>query len=72
MNDPFKELAEQSHFNMYLSPMWNSTGQRFANRLIAECIQVIKDAETTPQGFTQAKSSSILEYEIKKHFGIVK
>ncbi len=37
MTDPFKNLAEQSHFNIYLSDLWNGSGKRFAEAIVEEC-----------------------------------
>jgi hypothetical protein len=40
MNDPFEKLAEDAHFNTYLSPIWNNTGRRFAEAIVRECAGV--------------------------------
>lgn len=37
MNDPFVEIANKTHFNIYNSPMWNSTGRRFAEEIVKHC-----------------------------------
>ena len=37
MNDPFRKFAEDSHFNIYLSPLWTETGKRFAAAIVEEC-----------------------------------
>ncbi len=37
MNDPFEELAKQSHFNIYMSDLWRGTARRFAEAIVQEC-----------------------------------
>ncbi len=38
MTDQFRKIAEDTHFNIYLSPMWNNTGHRFAEEIVKECV----------------------------------
>jgi hypothetical protein len=40
MNDPFANIAEQAHFNIYLSSIWTNTGRRFAEQIVQECANV--------------------------------
>jgi hypothetical protein len=40
MKDPFKELADRAHFNIYHSSMWNNTGRRFAEMIAEECARM--------------------------------
>ncbi len=37
MNDPFRELAEDTHFNIYMSNLWTGTARRFAEAIVEEC-----------------------------------
>ena len=37
MNDPFRELAENAHFNIYMSNLWTGTARRFAEAIVEEC-----------------------------------
>jgi hypothetical protein len=37
MNDPFKEIADRAHFNIYHSDLWRGTGRRFAEFIVEEC-----------------------------------
>ena len=37
MKDPFVEIAERTHFNIYLSNLWQGTGRRFAEAIVEEC-----------------------------------
>ena len=37
MKDPFVEIAQRTHFNIYLSNLWQGTGRRFAEAIVEEC-----------------------------------
>lgn len=37
MKDPFKEIAEQAHFNIYHSDLWRGSGRRFAEMIVQRC-----------------------------------
>lgn len=37
MKDPFERLAEQAHFNIYFSNLWQGTARRFAEAIVEEC-----------------------------------
>jgi hypothetical protein len=37
MNDPFRKLAEDTHFNIYMSNLWTGTARRFAEAVVEEC-----------------------------------
>ena len=37
MLDPFKDIADQAHFNVYHSNLWNGTGRRFAEMIVERC-----------------------------------
>jgi hypothetical protein len=60
MNEKIKKLAEDTHFNIYNSPIWNGTGQRFVEAIIRECADIALREDHDP-------------YEcILTHFGIEK
>lgn len=42
---------------------------KFVKLIIEECVNHIKTVENTPAGFIQPKHSSVLEFELKRHFG---
>jgi hypothetical protein len=64
MNDPFKEIADRTHFNIYNSPMWNPTGRRFAEEIIKECADLFLRVHTDEQYQRR------IDKTIRKHFGI--
>ena len=35
--DPFKDLADRAHFNIYHSDLWRGTARRFAESIVREC-----------------------------------
>lgn len=37
MKDPFADLAERAHFNIYFSNLWQGTARRFAEAVVEEC-----------------------------------
>ena len=37
MEDPFKEIADRAHFNIYHSDLWYGTARRFAEMIVKEC-----------------------------------
>jgi hypothetical protein len=37
MNDPFRKIAEDAHFNIYMSNLWTGTARRFAEAIVEEC-----------------------------------
>lgn len=37
MDDPFKDIADRAHFNIYHSDLWRGTGRRFAEFIVEEC-----------------------------------
>jgi hypothetical protein len=37
MNDPFRKIAEDTHFNIYMSDLWTGTARRFAEAIVEEC-----------------------------------
>lgn len=43
--------------------------EKFAQLIVAECVNHIKTVENTPAGFIQPKHSSVLEFELNQHFG---
>lgn len=40
MNDPFKDIADRAHFNIYHSSIWNNTGRRFGEMIVEECAKM--------------------------------
>jgi hypothetical protein len=70
MNERIQSLAEEAEFAYKDLHLQKENFQRFAELLIRECIEVIHQAERTPQGFLYAKGANTLEVEIYKHFGI--
>lgn len=43
MNDPFKEIADRAHFNIYHSDLWYGTARRFAEMIVKDCADTIQD-----------------------------
>ena len=37
MEDPFRKIAEDAHFNIYMSNLWTGTARRFAEAVVEEC-----------------------------------
>lgn len=37
--DPFKDLADKAHFNIYHSDLWRGTARRFAELIVQECVK---------------------------------
>lgn len=58
MNPIVKQIAEETHFNIYNSPIWNGTGERFVEAIIRECANIALREDHDP-------SDCIL-----KHFGV--
>ena len=58
MNPIVKQIAEETHFNIYNSPIWNGTGERFVEAIIRECANIALREDYDP-------SDCIL-----KHFGV--
>jgi hypothetical protein len=40
MDDPFKKIADQAHFNIYHSSLWTNTGRRFGEMIVEECAKM--------------------------------
>ena len=40
MDDPFKKIADQAHFNIYHSSLWSNTGRRFGEMIAEECAKM--------------------------------
>lgn len=77
MNPIIKKIAEETHFNIYNSPIWNGTGERFVEAIIKECIKqgdtlINHYINTHPEQEQVMLLASIADYsnEIRKHFGI--
>ena len=69
MNDKLKYLSLMAGGSHY--PVINpQLQQKFAELIIQECIEVIKQQESVPEGFLQPKPAYIYEMAIQQHFGI--
>ena len=44
--------------------------EMFAELIIRECIEIVKEQDTIPEEFVQAKLAHIHESAILKHFGL--
>ena len=55
MNPIVKQIAEETHFNIYNSPIWNGTGERFVEAIIRECANIALREDHDP-------SDCILKY----------
>lgn len=64
MTDPFKEIADKTHFNIYHSSLWNNTGRRFAEAVVTECAEIIDSQDVDP-AFRNRMS-----WAIKTRFGL--
>lgn len=40
MKDPFKDIADRAHFNIYHSDLWRGSGRRFAEMIVEECARM--------------------------------
>jgi hypothetical protein len=57
-SEKISKIAEECHFNIYNSPIWKGTGERFVEAIIRECANIALREDHDP-------------YEcILKHFGI--
>jgi hypothetical protein len=65
LEDPFKEIADKAHFNIYHSPMWKPTAHRFAEMIVKECVQVSLNSSHRDDDM-----GAIIARQIKKHFGV--
>ena len=63
MNEKIKKLAEDTHFNIYNSPIWNGTGERFVEAIIRECISAVEDTNDRHR-------RDYFANKIKQHFGV--
>ena len=69
MNDKLKQLSLMAGGSHY--PIINpQLQQKFAELIIQECIEVIMQQETKPEGFLQSKPAHVHELAIRQHFGI--
>jgi hypothetical protein len=60
--DRFEHLAEQASFNIYKSDLWQGTGRRFAESIVAECIRLCDQVDL-------AGADDCID-KIRDHFGI--
>ena len=40
MKDPFKDIADRAHFNIYHSDLWRGSGRRFGEMIAEECAKM--------------------------------
>lgn len=45
MEDPFIDIAKETHYNIYESPLWKNTGRRFAESIVKQCLDIIDSSE---------------------------
>jgi hypothetical protein len=65
--DRFEQLAAEANFNVYHSDIWRGTGRKFAELIVADCmerIRVVIAEEAMPV------YSDYFLYDFKGHFGI--
>lgn len=65
--DRFEQLAAEANFNVYHSDIWRGTGRKFAELIVADCmerIRVVIAEEAMPV------YSDYFLYDFKAHFGI--
>jgi hypothetical protein len=60
-SEKISKIAEECHFNIYNSPIWKGTGERFVEAIIRECADV---ANKTVIGSDKVGDL------IKEHFGL--
>jgi len=61
LNPIVNKIAEDCHFNIYNSPIWKGTGERFVEAIIRECADI---ANQTVIGSDKVGDA------IKKRFGV--
>ena len=59
MTDPFKEIADRAHFNIYHSSLWTNTGRRFGEMIAEECARMCMSQATVKT------LDSVLDYQSK-------
>lgn len=70
MTKRIEELAKESGFNIYFSPLWNSTAEKFAELIVRECVKVVDnmaDPEDSERYFWAIQNAVT---KIQEHFGI--
>lgn len=74
MTNRIQKLADQcwSHYinGVLIDGHLHFDHQKFAELLIAECIEVMYNQEKLPEGFNYAKGVSVHEVAIRQHFGV--
>jgi len=66
-DDRFEQLAAQANFNVYHSDIWRGTGRKFAELIVAECLDIVEDED---DGSADTKAIRWAMIRIKKHFGV--
>ena len=62
MEDPFKDIADRAHFNIYHSSLWTNTGRRFGEMIAEECARMCMsqaDRQNIRQRFGLLVESSV-------------
>ena len=70
MNQQIKQLAEQTHFTIADSPLWQLKVEEFAQAIVRECAKIADVDNSNPAGcgyITESTGS-----KIRKHFGLDK
>jgi hypothetical protein len=73
--DRFEQLAAEANFNVYHSDIWRGTGRKFAELIVAECINFIEAKRSSGQNTDQWTITKDLCYSeiqqlLKQHFGV--
>ena len=69
MNERIKQLLSQAGVHYEVMPK-DTVYEKFAELIVQECIQVIHEQESIPDGFFYAKGATIHEVAIREHFGV--
>ena len=62
--DQFHILAARANFGIYRHDLWHSTGRRFAESIVAECIRLCDEVDL-------AGADDCID-KIQDHFGVVR
>lgn len=81
MNEKIRELADQAKQYCFeqsqkrldpeeYMPYSDMYDKKFAELIVAECVEIMNQTEQVPVGFTQIKSAAIHSTMLRRHFGI--
>ena len=69
--DRFNHIAAETRFNIYNSPIWRVQGRKFAEAVIRECAELVKDGVIEQQAGDSNTYTSVSAADIiLEHFGI--